>query len=112
GVRETGEIGPSADRLELIAPLERLRHRNDFDWFAPLEQLEDRRVDLAVSLAVEVRRPQELRDLHDRVPIDEDRAEHRLLGLETLGRQSIDHVLPSCRADVTAQVSRTAPRGR
>ena len=47
--------------------------------------------DLAVRLAVEVRWPQELGDLDDRVAVDEDRAEDRLLGLEALGRQAIDH---------------------
>jgi hypothetical protein len=64
-VREAREVGPSADRLELFAPLERLRDRDDVDRLATLEQLEDRREDRAVRLAVEVRRTQELRDLDD-----------------------------------------------
>ena len=64
---------------------------DDVDRLAALEQLEHRLEDLAVRLAVEVRGPQELGDLDDRVAVDEDRAEHRLLGLEALGRQAIDH---------------------
>ena len=51
----------------------------------------DRRVDPAVGLAVEVGRAQELGDLDDGVAVDQDRAEHGLLGLETLGRQAVDH---------------------
>ena len=91
---EARQVGPAADRLELVAPLERLRDRDDVDRLAPLEQLEDRLVDRAVRLAVEVRGAQELGDLDDRVTVDEDRAEHRLLGLETLRRQAIDHGHP------------------
>ena len=72
-------------------PLERLRDGDDVDRLAALEQLEDRGVDPAVRLAVEVGRPQELGDLDDRVAVDEDRAEHGLLGLEALRRQAVDH---------------------
>ena len=39
-----------------------------------------------VGLAIEVLRPQELGDLDDGIAIDEDRAEHGLLGFETLRR--------------------------
>ena len=88
---EARQVGPAADRLELLAPLERLGDRDDVDRLAPLEQVEDRRVDRAVGLAVEVLGAQELGDLDDRVAVDEDRAEHRLLGLETLRRQAVDH---------------------
>ena len=93
-VREAREVGPSTDRLELFAPLERLRDGDDVDWLAALEQLEDRREDRAVRLAVEVRRTQELRDLDDGVAVDEDGAEHGLLGLEALRGQAVDHALP------------------
>ena len=85
------QVGSAADRLELLAPLERLRDRDDVDRLAPLEQVEDRGVDAAVGLAIEVLRPQELGDLDDGIAVDEDRAEHGLLGFETLRRQAIDH---------------------
>ena len=92
-VRQAREVGPAADRLELVAPLERLGDGDDVDRLAALEQVEDGRVDPPVRLAVEVLGAEELGDLDDRVAVDEDGAEHRLLGLETLGRQAVDHGL-------------------
>ena len=94
-VAEARQVGASADRLEVLAPLERLGDRDDVDRLAPLEQVEDRRVDAAVGLAVEVLRPEELGDLHDGIAVDEDGAEHGLLGFETLRRQAIDHRSPT-----------------
>ena len=85
-VRQAGEVGAAADRFELVASLERLRHGDDVDRLAALEQLEDGRVDRGVGLPVEVLGSQELRDLDDRVAVDEDGAEHGLLGLEALRR--------------------------
>ena len=85
-VRQARQVRPATDRLELLAPLERLRHRDDVDRLAPVEQLQDRRIDPRVGLAVEVLRAQELGDLDDGIPVDQDRAEHGLLGLETLRR--------------------------
>ena len=90
-VRQARQVGAAADRLELVAALERLGDRDDVDRLAPLEQVEDRGVDPAVGLPVEVGRAQELGDLDDRVAVDEDGAEHRLLGLETLRRKTVDH---------------------
>ena len=90
-VREAGQVGAATDRLELVAPLERLGDGDDVDRLAPLEQVEHRRVDAAVGLPVEVLGAQELGDLDDRVAVDEDGAEHGLLGFETLRRQTIDH---------------------
>jgi hypothetical protein len=97
-VRQTRQISSPADRLELVTPLERLRDRDDVDRFAPFEELEHRPVDRPVRLPVEVSRPQELGHLDDSVAVDEDRAEHGLLGLETLRWQAIDHALPNLTA--------------
>jgi hypothetical protein len=91
GVGQAREVGATADRLELARPLESLRHGDDVDRLTSLEQLEDGLEDLAVRLPVEVRRPEELRHLDDRIAVDEDRAEHRLLRLEALRGQTIDH---------------------
>ena len=44
-VRQAREVGPPADRLELVPPLERLRDGDDVDRLAPLEQVEHGRVD-------------------------------------------------------------------
>ena len=85
-VRQARQVGAPADRLELVLALERLGDGDDVDRLATLEQVEDGGIDPPVRLPVEVRRPQELGDLDDRVAVDEDRAEHRLLGLETLRR--------------------------
>ena len=90
-VREARQVGAPADRLELVLALERLGDRDDVDRLAPLEQVQRSGVDPPVRLPVEVGRPQELGDLDDRVAVDEDGPEHRLLGLETLRRKTIDH---------------------
>ena len=85
-VAQAGQVGAPADRLELFAPLERLRDRDDVDRLATLEQVDDGGVDAAVGLAVEVLGTQELCDLDYGIAVDEDRAEHGLLGLEALWR--------------------------
>ena len=90
-VRQARQVGATADRLELVLALERFRDGDDVDRLATLEQVQDGRVDPRVRLAIEVGRPQELGDLDDRVAVDQHRTEHRLLGLETLRRQTIDH---------------------
>src|SRR6185295_7837298 len=64
------------------------------DRLAPLEEVEDGRVDAAVGLAVEVLGPQEFGDLDDGIAVDEDRAEHGLLGLEALRWKAVDHRSP------------------
>ena len=98
-VAETGEVGPPADRLELLAPLERLRDGDDVDGLTALEQVDDGGVDPAIGLAIEVLGPQELGDLDHGIAVDEDRAEHGLLGFETLRRQAIDHGTAGLRRD-------------
>ncbi len=109
-VGEAREVRPSADRLELLAALERLGDRDDVDRLAPLEQVEHRGVDDPVRLAVEVFRAEELGDLDDRVAIDQDRAEDGLLGFEALGRKTVDHGTPRLLEAVTTQVSRPGAR--
>ena len=98
-VAEAGEVGTPADRLELLAPLERLRDGDDVDRFTAFEQVDDGGVDPAVGLAIEVLGPQELGDLDHGIAVDEDRAEHGLLGFETLRRQAIDHGTAGLRRD-------------
>jgi hypothetical protein len=93
-VGKAGEITATADRLELVIALEGLGDRDDVDGLAAFEQLEDRGKDRPVGLAIEVGRAQELRHFDDGVAVDEDGAQHGLLGLEALRRQTIDHALP------------------
>jgi hypothetical protein len=85
-VREAGQIRATTDRLKVVGALECLGDGDDVDRLAPFEQVEDGRVDPAVCLPVEVVGAEELRDLHDGITIDEDGAEDRLLGLDTLRR--------------------------
>ena len=90
-VAERGEVARAADRLQLAVALERLRDRDDVYRLAVLEQVQHRREDAAVGLAVEILGVEEVRDLDDRVAVDEDGAEHGLLGVQVLWRQSVDH---------------------
>ena len=114
-VRQARQVRAAADRLELLAPFERLGHGDDVDRLALVEQLEHGRVDGAVGRAVEVLGPEELGDLDDRVAIDQDRAEDGLLGLGALGRQSIDQGTPDdggMRDRLECHADRGSPLGR
>ena len=91
GVRQGAEVGAPADRFQVLVALERLGDRDDVNRLAPFEQVQDHRVDLGMGLAVEVLGLEELGDLDDRVAVDEDRAEHGLLGLDGLRRKAVDH---------------------
>ena len=73
-VRQARQVGPAADRVKFVTPLERLGDGHDVDRLATLVEVEDRGVDAAVGLPVEVGGPEELRDLDDCVAIDEERA--------------------------------------
>ncbi len=92
-VREAREVGPATDGVKLVTPLERLGDGHDVDRLAPLVEVEDRGIDAAVGLPVEIGGPEELRDLDDCIAIDEERPQDRLLGFEALWRQSVDHDL-------------------
>ena len=107
-VRQRAEVGSPADGLEVTGPLERLRDRHHVDGLAPLGQVDDHGVDAAVRLAVEVLRLEEVGDLDHRVPVDEDRPEHGLLGFDGLRGQAIDHDARELRATGRGSDSRRA----
>ena len=88
-VDERRQVGRAADLLQRVVAGQDLRDGDDVHRLAPLVQLEDGLVDGAVGLAVEVRRPQEVRHLDDRVAVDQQGAEHRLLGLDRLRREAV-----------------------
>ena len=90
-VRQRAEVGAATDRLEVTCSLQRLRDGHDVDRLAPLREVQHHRVDAAVGLAVEVLGLEEVRDLDHGVAIDEDGAEHGLLGLDGLRRKTVDH---------------------
>ena len=90
-VDEAGQVGRAADLLQRRrCRSSDLRDGDDVHRLAPLVQLQDGPVDGAMCLAVEVLRPQEVRDLDDRVTVDQQGAQHRLLGLDGLRRQAVD----------------------
>ena len=90
GVHQAGQVGRAADRLQPIAPRQLVGQGDEVDRLALAVQAEHRLVDVGVLLAVEIGRPQEVGDLQDGVRIDEDRAEHALLGLDRLWCQLVD----------------------
>jgi hypothetical protein len=94
-VAELGEIACPTDRLELTGTLQSLGHRDHVDGLAVLEEFQHGPKDAPMSLTVKVFGVQKIRDLDDRVTVDEDRTEHGLLGVKVLGRQSVYHVGPA-----------------
>ena len=84
-VHQAGQVGRPAHRLQPIAPRQLVAQGDEVDGLALAVQAEHRLVDVGVLLAIEVGRPQEVGDLQDSVRIDEDRAEHALLGFDARG---------------------------
>jgi hypothetical protein len=89
-VDEARQVGGAADGVELAAPLEDLRDGHQVDRLPAIVEVKDRAVDRAVVTAVEVLRAEEVCDLDDRVLVDEQGAEHRLLRFDGLRRKAID----------------------
>jgi hypothetical protein len=88
GGRELGDAVAPARLLELALLGEQLRHGERVDWLAALVEPLDRPEDHPVALAVEVlvgEADVEDHRVHRRLG-DHQRAEHRFLGLEVLGR--------------------------
>ena len=92
GRHDAGQLvdrGRSADVLELAHLAQAVDHRQHVDRLALVVEREHRLVDRAVTLAVEVVGAQALLD-HQRVQRavrQQDRAEHRLLGVEVVRRR-------------------------
>ena len=109
---QRGEVAASADRLELSVALERLGDRDDVDRLTALPQVHHDAVDLPVRLSVEVDRAKDVRDLDDRVAVDEKGAEDGLLGLEALRRKAVDGHVDSGLASGAADMVTRGPAGR
>ena len=82
---QRGDVGRAADLRQLIAPLQLVDQRDEIGGFAALVQIEDRLVDPAVLLSIEVVGLQEGGDLDDCVRVDQERAEDGLFGFR-IGR--------------------------
>jgi hypothetical protein len=89
-VHQRGEVRRTADAVEQLPSRQLLPERHEVDRLALGVEGEHRLVDACVLRAVEVLRTQEVADLEDGVGVDQDRAEHALLGLYGLRRQLID----------------------
>ena len=85
---ELGDVGRAADRLELAARAQRVGHRDRVDRLIAVRQLGHHAEDLAMRLAVEVVGVKDFERLVDGLVLEQDRAEHRLLGLEILWRNA------------------------
>ena len=83
-IDEAGQVRRPADPLQLPVTLQGLRHRDQVHRLPALVQLEDGAIDGAMVRAIEVVRPEHLRDLDDRIAVDEQGAQHRSLGLDGL----------------------------
>jgi hypothetical protein len=88
-VDEAGQVGRAAHLVKRLVPLEGLADGDDVDGLAPLVELQDGFVDLAVRLTVEILRPERVRHLDHRVAVDEQRTEDGLLGLDRLRRKAV-----------------------
>ena len=89
---ELGNLRLAADRVELSSFVELVRERDRIDRLALGPQRQRGSVHLAVALAVEVRRVEDLADGPDRGRREQHRAQHRL-GLEVLRRDDRAHPL-------------------
>ncbi|MNK77052.1 hypothetical protein D3C87_966390 [compost metagenome] len=90
--RQIHQVAVAPYRIELFLAAKQGRDGDEVDRFAPLRQVADRLENDAVSLAVEVIRPQELGDFSDGIGRDQEGAEHGLLGLDILWGNPFDEI--------------------
>ena len=83
---QLGQIRRAADVLQLVAPAQRVGERDQIDRLVALAELDDRAHDLAVRLAVEVLRDDQLDGTVEGVVVEQDAAQHRLLRLDAVRR--------------------------
>ena len=85
---ELGDVSRAADRFELAARAQRVGHRDGVDRLVAVRQLGHHAKDLAMRLAIEVVGVEDFEGLVDGLVLEQDRAEHRLLGLQILRRNA------------------------
>ncbi len=86
--RQLGDIRGAADHLELAAGAQRVAQRDRIDRLAAVGEIRHRAEDLAMRLAVEIFGGYGFERKIDRLVIEQDRAQHRLFGLEILRRNA------------------------
>jgi hypothetical protein len=85
-VAESGKVSGAAHRLQIVVAFQGLGDGDDVYRLAMLEELEHGAEDAAVGLAVEILGVQEVRHFDDGVAVDQDGAQHGLLGVHVLWR--------------------------
>ena len=83
-IRQAAQVGCAAHRLEKIVAAQMVGQRHQVHRFGPLEEGAHRLEDLAVGFPVEVVPVEDFYDLEDRFVLDQDTAQHGLLGLYVL----------------------------
>ena len=91
GIEQAGKVGEPACLIVLPAPLQLVGEGDEVSRLAPVVEIENGAIDETVGDGVEVFRPQEGRHPDDGVAVDEETAEHRLLRLHIVRRQSLDN---------------------
>ena len=94
-----GDRRRAADCVEVSAALQALRHRDDVGRLAPLVEFDERPPDATVRLPVEVLLGQDVAGALEGLVVEQDPAEHGLLGLDALRRdpETSDNVLAHVR---------------
>src|SRR5918999_1449713 len=90
GVEQAGEIRETTRLVILPASLQLVREGDEVSRLALVIEIENGAIDQSVGGGVKVFRPQEGRHPDDGIPVDEKTAEHRLLRLHIVRRQSFD----------------------
>ncbi len=90
-VGERADVGGAADLVELARPGQLVLQRDEIDRLAPIGQRDHLLEDAPVRVAEEIRRVDDLGRLVERLVVDEDRAEHALLGFEIVRQGAIGH---------------------
>jgi hypothetical protein len=103
GVHERGEVCGAADGVELVAAAQLVPQGHQIDRLTLTVEREHRLVDVRVLAAIEVGGLEEVAHPEDGIGVDQDRAEHALLGLDRLWCQLVDahrrdlRVVMACR---------------
>ena len=86
-VRQRRQVGRAAGLVLVLAALDRLEHRDHVGRAGLLDQARDVAPDAAVVVAVEVLAGDQVGDLVERLVVEQQRAEQRLLRLHRVRRQ-------------------------
>ena len=87
-VGQRRDVGRPADLVELAAARQLLLERDEIDRVAALAERDHLLEDAAVRVAEEVARVDQLGGVVERLVVDQDRAEHGLLGLEIVRKRA------------------------